>query len=151
MPHKIDLNSIQNIPLSYASCSIGCDASDTLPRKLKAIAEAGFNAIELNFQDIAKFAAEILGHEVSEGNYAELVIAAGEIRNLCESHKLKILMLQPFVNWEGWPHETFDYQNAVTRANGWIEVMNVVGTDMLQVYISKQKKKKKKNCGTRKL
>lgn len=133
MPHKIDPDSIQHIPLSYASCSIGCDASDALPQKLEAIAAAGFNAIELNFQDIVKYASEVLGREVAENNYAELITVAGQIRKLCETYSLKILMLQPFANWEGWPHETIDYKDAVTRANGWIEVMNVVGTDMLQV------------------
>ncbi|BDD56730.1 hypothetical protein MAP00_002160 [Monascus purpureus] len=133
MSHPIPFSSLQKIPLCYASCSIGSDASDTLPKKLEAISAAGFKAIELSFPDIVDYASRILGHQVATGNYAELITAAGEIRKLCEANSLKILMLQPFANWEGWPKDSAERQDAVTRANGWIEIMNVVGTDMLQV------------------
>lgn len=136
MSHPIPFSSLQKIPLCYASCSIGSDASDTLPKKLEAISAAGFKAIELSFPDIVDYASRILGHQVATGNYAELITAAGEIRKLCEANSLKILMLQPFANWEGWPKDSAERQDAVTRANGWIEIMNVVGTDMLQVFLS---------------
>lgn len=133
MSRTTPFSSLQKIPLSYASCSIGTDSSDTLPRKLEAIASAGFTAIELSFPDIVAYASRILGHEVAPENFAELSMAAGEIRKLCESYGLKIMMLQPFSNWEGWPHGSEGRQDAVNRANGWIGIMSIVGTDMLQV------------------
>ena len=129
----IDFPSLQKIPLSYATCSIGTDVSDTLPRKLEAIAGAGFNGIEINYTDIVAYASSILGHQISEENYVELVTAAAQIRKLCEANSLKILMLQPFANWEGWRRGSPEREDALRRASGWIEVMKAVGTDMLQV------------------
>ncbi len=42
-------------------------------------------------------------------------------------------MLQPFSNFEGWPEGSKKRDDAFARAKGWIEIMHVVGTDMLQV------------------
>ena len=128
-------DSLQQIPLAYASCSIGWSQEDTLPRKLEAISNAGFQGIELSFPDIIGFGSQSLGHSIASENYAELVNAAGEIRKLCELNKLKVMMLQPFANFEGWPKGSIEREDAFARANGWIEIMNVVGTDLLQVLL----------------
>ena len=133
MGHPIPFASLQKVPLCYASCSVGSKPSDTLPKKLEAIASAGFTAVELSFPDIVDFASRFLGHQVSSNNFSELVTAAKEIRKLCDSHGLKVLMLQPFANWEGWVPGSTEKHDAVVRANGWIDIMSAVGTDMLQV------------------
>lgn len=127
------MNSLHKIPLSYATCSIGNKPEDTLPRRLEAISNAGFSAIELSFPDILAYGSHSLGHEIEPENFAEIITAAGEIRKLCEANSLGIMMLQPFANFEGWPKGSIERQDAFTRANGWIEIMNVVGTDLLQV------------------
>ena len=128
--------SLQKIPLSYASCSIGCGPSDTLPRKLEAISKAGFISIELFFPDIVQYGSQILGHAVSPDDYAELITVARQIRKLCDANALTIMMLQPFANFEGWPQCSPERENAFIRAKGWIEIMKVAGTDLLQVIIS---------------
>lgn len=134
MPEQaIPQDSLRGIPLSYASCSIGSQSTDTLPRKLEAISNAGFQAIELSFPDIIEFGSRTLGHQVAPENFAELISAAGEIKKLCEGCGLKIMMLQPFANFEGWKRGSIEREDAFARANGWIEIMNVVGTDILQV------------------
>lgn len=133
MPAPVNFNSLQRMPLSYASCSIGSGPSDTLPRKLEAIAQAGFIAIELSFPDIIEYGSRILGHQIAPENYAELLSVAGEIRKLCDAHDLKVMMLQPFANFEGWPKGSVEREDAFTRAKGWMEIMKVVGTDLLQV------------------
>ncbi|KAE8142055.1 xylose isomerase-like protein [Aspergillus pseudotamarii] len=124
---------ISKIPLSYATCSIGASKSDTLPRKLDALHQAGFTGIELAFPDIVSYAQDLLGHEVAEDNYAELVTVAQDIRKQCEAKNLKVMMLQPFANFEGWPRGSKEREDAFARAKGWIEVMRAVGTDLLQV------------------
>ena len=131
---SITLSSVQQIPLSYASCSIGCRASDTLPRRLEAIGKAGFSAIELSFPDILEYAEQLLGHEVPPDDYVELAFVAREIRTLCKANNLDVMMLQPFANFEGWPKGSPERKNAFDKAAGWIEIMKVVGTDLLQVY-----------------
>lgn len=132
-PHSRD--SVKRVPLSYATCSIGNTEADTLPRKLEAISEAGFPAIELSFPDIIDYGSQLLGHQVETSNYAELVTVATDIRKLCVAKNLKVMMLQPFANFEGWPRDSQERKDAFARAEGWIEIMDAVETDILQVSV----------------
>ncbi|KAL4896118.1 xylose isomerase-like protein [Aspergillus ambiguus] len=129
----ISKESLQQIPVSYATCSIGCTNEHTLPRKLEAISTAGFTAIELAFPDIVDHASRKLGHPIAADNYPELTAVSKEIKELCQKNKLKIMMLQPFSNFEGWPRGSKERADALDRAHGWISVMQALGTDMLQV------------------
>lgn len=130
---SISRASLQKTPLSYASCSIGCGPKDTLPRRLEAISAAGFTAIELSFPDILDHGLQITGQPISPTDYPKIIPIAEDIRKLCDSHGLSIMMLQPFSNLEGWVKGSMDREQAFARASGWMEVMNVVGTDLLQV------------------
>lgn len=132
----ITYSSVQGIPLAYASCSIGCRPSDTLPRKLEAISKAGFTSIELSFPDIIDHGTHLLGHPIQPDNYTELLSIASEIRKLCDANSLGIMMLQPFANFEGWPKGSPEREDAFSRAKGWIEIMRTLGTDLLQVYLA---------------
>lgn len=126
--------STHGIPLAFASCSIGGE-SDGLHRRIEAIASAGFAAIELSFPDLQTFASQFLKREVKEDNYDDLCQAAEEVRRMCESHGLKILMLQPFSNFEGWKRGTKEREQAWERVKGWVRIMEACGTDLLQVGI----------------
>lgn len=129
----ISRQSLQKIPLAYASCSIGCGPNDTLARRLEAISNAGFISIELSFPDIVDFGSQQLGYPVQPDNYSVLLGVARDIRRLCDANALTVMMLQPFSNFEGWPKGSAEREEAFTRAKGWIEIMRVVGTDLLQV------------------
>lgn len=129
----------QKIPVCYASCSIGHDGSKhTLPAKLKAIADAGFNAIELSMPDILAYGQQISDSksEIDPKDYRTLQSVGQDIRKLCEKHGLKVLILQPFANFEGWPKGSEERKDAFERAKGWMSIMEAVGTDMLQVSVS---------------
>lgn len=130
----VTFSSVQTIPLSYASCSIGSGPSDTLPRKLEAISNAGFISIELSFPDILEYGAHLVSHPPDPEDFAELVKVAAEIKKLCDANSLSVMMLQPFANFEGWPRCSMEHQDAFVRAKGWIEIMKTVGTDLLQVH-----------------
>ena len=123
----------QKIPSCYATCSIGYKDEHSLPAKLKAIEQAGFDAIELSMPDILTYAQEVTGKEVDPKDYTTLVEVSRNIKKLCTEHQLKILMLQPFANFEGWPKGSSERQDAFYRAKGWMSIMVAVGTDMLQV------------------
>ncbi|KAI0204063.1 3-dehydroshikimate dehydratase [Astrocystis sublimbata] len=123
-----------SVPTSYATCSIGHSAAHTLPEKLKAISAAGFDGIELSMPDILSYGASLNdGQEPSPTDYDTLVSVGKSIRSLVETQKLRILMLQPFANFEGWPKGSKEREDAFTRAKGWMRIMEAVGTDMLQV------------------
>lgn len=103
--------------------------------KLKAISAAGFDAIELSLPDLLSFAQSHVGKNISEKDFTDLCIAGQEVKRMCATNGLKILVLQPFSNFEGWPEGSEERKDAFNRAKGWIEIMQAVGTDMLQVCI----------------
>ncbi|KAI2610488.1 xylose isomerase-like protein [Hypoxylon sp. NC1633] len=121
------------VPTCYATCSIGHEESHTLPLKLKAIADAGFDAIELSMPDILSYGKMLNSQEPDPEDYGALVEISKEIRVQAKEHKLKILMLQPFANFEGWPKGSTERRDAFERAEGWMRIMEAVGTDLLQV------------------
>jgi sugar phosphate isomerase/epimerase len=130
------------VPLAYASCSIGCKDSHTLPKKLTAIASAGFTAIELSMPDILAFAKMHLrphkqgdteSDDIDPKDYDSLVTAAATIKAMTDAKGLKVLILQPFANFEGWPEGSSEREDAFSRLRGWMRIMEAAGTDMLQV------------------
>ena len=121
------------VPTSYASCSIGFKPEHNVPAKLKAISAAGFEAIELAMPDLVSFAQEHVGQKVTKKDYTDLCVAGQEVKRLCAANGLKILVLQPFSSFEGWPKGSSERKDAFDRAKGWIRIMQAVGTDMLQV------------------
>lgn len=133
MSSYISFESLRNIPLSYASCSIGTKQSDTLPRKLEAIAAAGFIGIELSFPDILAYGSQITGRELGSHEYKPLVNVTKEIKKLVDSNGLQVMMLQPFGNFEGWPDGSREREDAFRRVVGWMDIMEAAGTDLLQV------------------
>jgi len=131
----LQLSSLTTVPVSYATCSIGCRDDHTLPKKLDAISKAGFAAIELSMPDIVSFASLHIRTEVGPSDYDDLVSAAKVIKAMCDAKELKVLMLQPFSNFEGWPEGSDERKDAFDRARGWIRIMEASGTDMLQVSV----------------
>lgn len=133
MAKRLDFaECISTIPTSYATVSIGTPEIP-LPEKLRAIASAGFNGIELGFPDLLSFASQLKGRKVDAKEYHQICEAAEEVKKQCEELGLRIMMLQPFSNFEGWSYGTPERGDALQRAAGWIEIMRTVGTKMLQV------------------
>ncbi|KAG8532493.1 uncharacterized protein KY384_002370 [Bacidia gigantensis] len=124
--------SLASIPTSYATASIGTPQTP-LQSKLEAIASAGWQGIELAFPDLLSFASRNLGKEVDSHDYDVLCNAGQEVRRLCEGLGLKIVMLQPFSNFEGWKPKSEERKDAFTRVKGWIRIMEAIGCNMLQV------------------
>lgn len=138
-----------SIPTCYATVSIG--TPDTpLDQKLEAIAAAGFQGIELGFPDLLSFASKRQNQEVQAQDFDTLCHVAPEVKQLVEKKGLKLVMLQPFSNLEGWPEGSDGREDAFRRAKGWIRIMEAVGTDMLQV-ISKHRHGKRRGMTNNKL
>lgn len=125
-------SSLSSIPTCYATVSIGTPETP-LDQKLEAIAGAGFEGIELGFPDLLSFASQRQNKEVQPQDFDTLCNAGREVKQLVEKNGLKIVMLQPFSNFEGWEEGSEGREDAFRRARGWIRVMQAVGTDMLQV------------------
>jgi sugar phosphate isomerase/epimerase len=129
---SIPRSSLDSIPTSFATVSLG-KPSDSLLLKLSAISSAGFKGVELGFPDLVSFASEYHKKEIKEDDYDRLCEAGKGVKMICEQSNLRIIMLQPFSNFEGWKKGSKERKEAFERAKGWIRVMQSVGTDMLQV------------------
>ena len=127
-PHS----SLTSIPPPEPTVSVGTPSSP-LAQKLHAISSAGFQGIELGFPDLLSFTSQNLGRDVDPYEYDILCTSAQEVKRMCQELGLKIVMLQPFANFEGWVPDTEERVDAFRRAKGWIRIMQALGTDMLQV------------------
>ena len=133
---SLEIESLRSIPISFASCSIGCKPDHKLQKKINALAAAGFKAIELSFPDIQTIASDHLRKQVQPNDYDDLCTAARVIKAWLDTKGMKVMMLQPFANFEGWQEGSEERKDAFSRARGWIEIMKACGTDLLQVRIA---------------
>lgn len=119
--------------LCFATCSIG-PPTHSLVDKLNAIRDAGFDSIELSMPDLIAFANALPGEkqEVGQDDFEELAGAAKEVKSLCVQRSLKIILLQPFANFEGWDRETPEWEDAWRRVRGWIKIMLCCDCSTLQ-------------------
>ncbi|KAL8977119.1 MAG: hypothetical protein Q9205_007011 [Flavoplaca limonia] len=125
-------SSLTSIPTCYATVSIGTPTTP-LDQKLAAIASAGFQGIELGFPDLLSYASQTYNKDVDAQDFDTLCEAGRNVCTMCQEAGLKIVMLQPFSNFEGWPEGSEGREDAFRRAKGWIQIMQAVGTNMLQV------------------
>lgn len=130
------MESLKQLPLAYASCSIGCKEEHTLPKRLDAISDAGFTGIELSMPDLVSFAnlnIQSGSQSIGDHDFEALVDAARELKSLLNTKGLKVMMIQPFANFEGWAEGSEERKDAWIRVDGWTRIMEAVGCDMLQV------------------
>lgn len=129
---SIAKDSLSSIPTCYATVSVGTP-NHNLEEKLKAIAGAGFQGVELGFPDLLSFASKKHDRDVGSQEFDILCNSGVDVKRICTELGLKIVMLQPFSNFEGWKPQSAERKDAFNRAKGWIRIMEAVGTDMLQV------------------
>ncbi|CAK4029754.1 Hypothetical predicted protein [Lecanosticta acicola] len=128
------MDDLSSLPLSYASVSIGYKPAHTLPLKLDAIASAGFQAIELGMPDLVSFAnLHFKTDKITDHAWEDLTAAARALKPILSAKNLKVLMLQPFANFEGWAENSPERKDAWERVENWTNIMQVLGCDMLQV------------------
>ncbi|KAH9836277.1 xylose isomerase-like protein [Rhodofomes roseus] len=115
----------------------GMNSAHTLPMKLRAIAEAGFPQVEIGFPDLEAYASQAFpGYKEldnsGKGDLYNLLKTAKEIRELCRELGLKVLVVHPFSEFEGYDDERKRKEN-MTRARAWFKVLAALDCQMLQV------------------
>lgn len=134
MADILSMTSLRAIPASFASCSISNHPSHSLPAKLQSLHKAGFRAIELSMPDLLDYASSLdSNRDISPDDYSTLCAAARELKKLCDSLEIEIMLLQPFANFEAWPRDSDERKEAFERAHGWIDIMEASGCKTLQV------------------
>lgn len=140
-PKALDMESLQSLPLAYASCSLGCKPEHTILRRIEAIASAGFTGIEVSMPDLVALANDkdvelpnrTQGQQISNKNFEQLRAVAAIVRDHLKKHGLEAMLMQPFANFEGWPKGSADRKEAWERVEGWVSVMEVLECKTLQV------------------
>lgn len=125
------------IPTAFASVSLQARSGADLPSKMHAIRSAGFDAMELGMPDLLEYGKVVVtgDGEIDPGDYETIATVAANVRQLAASLGLKLMMLQPFANFEGWSktENAEERADAFERARGWMTVMEAAGIDILQV------------------
>lgn len=95
-------------------CIATVSLSGTVPEKLKAIAAAGFDGIEMFENDLSHHAG-----------------SPRDVRRMCDDLGIGIAMLQPFRDFEGCPRDRL--QKNLDRAERRFDLMHALGTDLMLV------------------
>lgn len=99
-----------------------------LPEKLKQASEAGFEGIEIFYEDLEYFASDY-GDNKDEKN---LLAAAQAIRDICDDNNLTIIGLQPFMFYEGLVDRK-EHASRITKLKLWFKLVKIFGTDTIQI------------------
>ena len=99
--------------------------------KMASIRHAKFDGMELAMKDILDFHKAQTGQTITEKDVDSVVEAARAIKEIADAIGLRIIMLQPFNQFEGWGPAR--RETSFDRAADWLRVMDALGTDILQV------------------
>ncbi|KAI5817245.1 sugar phosphate isomerase [Pyronema omphalodes] len=116
------------LPIAIASMSLGRAAHHDLETKLAAASAAGFRGVELFYEDI-----KLPARAMTEGKFeTNLHISAQHFRDLCDKYNLKIIVFQPFKNYDGLlsPQR---HAEKIEKLKNWIKIAKILRTDIIQI------------------
>ncbi|KAI5365330.1 Putative xylose isomerase-like, TIM barrel domain, xylose isomerase-like superfamily [Septoria linicola] len=130
---------------AISSQSLGRAWEHALYPKLKAASEAGFEGVEIFFEDLAYLAnvytqerledhgaTETTEGKSSEPSEQDLLRAAEDVRGWCEQFKLEVLCLQPLQNFEGVKSSSA-HTSSITNLKLWLRLCRKLNTQMILI------------------
>ncbi|KAK9319302.1 xylose isomerase-like protein [Lipomyces orientalis] len=115
-------------PISIASLSLGRAPHHDLAEKIHAASAAGFQGIELYYEDI-----ELHAKQSSDGSFEENILKSAQVfKDLCDECNLKVIVLQPFTNYDGLL-DPAEHAQQIDKIKLWFKIAKVVGTDLILV------------------
>lgn len=112
---------------AIASMSLGRAWVHSLSEKLAQAAHAGFEGVEIFYEDL-----EYLAKEKGSLNNENLFAAAHEIRALCDRYKLEVIGMQPFMFYEGLIDRS-QHEQKLQKLKVWFQIVKILGTDIIQI------------------
>ncbi|KAL1963038.1 hypothetical protein VTN77DRAFT_8786 [Rasamsonia byssochlamydoides] len=109
---------------AIASMSLGQPGIHDLPGKLRQASRYGFEGIEIFFEDLETFART---------SRISILEAARQVRQLCDSLRLDVVCLQPFLFYEGLLDRDEHARQISDRLPLWFKIAQLLGTDLVQV------------------
>jgi len=108
--------------------SLGRASVHDFTKKMNEARRHGFRAIELFFEDLQTYAVQAFGDD----SELSLTKAACNIRNICSVREIKIMCLQPFLNYEGLC-DRVAHKTAINDMSFWITLAQILDTDLISI------------------
>ncbi|MCJ1441168.1 MAG: hypothetical protein MMC23_001654 [Stictis urceolatum] len=119
------IRAVDRLPIAMASLSVGRATQHELELKIKAIAEAGFQGVEVFYEDI-----KIPVRRTSGSFDYNLLRSATHFRYLCDIHGLTITCLQPFKNYEGLLSAQ-RHTEKIEKLRVWLKIAAILRVDLI--------------------
>jgi len=124
---------------AISSMSLGrAYAGHDLMFKLEEAANAGFEGIEIFYEDLEYDAKKlVLGRSATMDDNVvpttqDLLAASTSIREKCDELSLTIVGLQPFIFYEGLK-DAEEHAKAIDKLEVWFQIVKRLGTDVIQI------------------
>ncbi|KAK9234911.1 xylose isomerase-like protein [Lipomyces kononenkoae] len=115
-------------PISIASLSLGRASHHDLAEKIHAASAAGFQGVELFYEDI-----ELHAKQNSNDSFEESILQSAKVfKDLCDECNLKVVVLQPFMNYDGLL-DPIERAQQIVKIKLWFKIAKAVGTDLILV------------------
>ncbi|OBT68480.1 hypothetical protein VE03_02782 [Pseudogymnoascus sp. 23342-1-I1] len=118
---SVDKEIMLDNQVAIASISLGQHSSHTLPRKIVAAAQNGLLGLEITYPDL-----EFYSNSLS----IPMLDAAREIKNLCTAHRVRVIALVSFQNFEG---HLSPLNERLRKAGYWLAISRALGAEYIQV------------------
>ena len=115
---------------AIASMSLGRAWVHNFDTKVKEAAKAGFEGIEVFYEDLEYMARKYSGNDDPEES--QLLLAAEQIRKACDQAGLTVICLQPFMFYEGLTDRK-EHEAKIEKLKTWFKLVNILGTDVIQI------------------
>jgi len=114
---------------AIATVSLGrSEAGHTLLSKIEKAAKHSFKGIEVFFECL-EYHAKGLAGGLSDAN---LLVAAQQVRESCNSYGITVMVLQPFIFFGGII-DPLVHAEAIKRLELWLKLAKTLGTDLIQI------------------
>ncbi|EXJ78922.1 hypothetical protein A1O3_08422 [Capronia epimyces CBS 606.96] len=112
---------------AIASMSLGRAWVHELDKKLREASEAGFEGVEIFYEDL-----EYLARTYGEVSPATLLQASAKLRQTCDALNLTIIGMQPFLFYEGLIDRE-EHAAKIEKLKVWFKIVKILGTDIIQI------------------
>lgn len=125
---------LKTVPQAVMSASLGYADVQSIEAKVAAAAAEHFDGIEIFYECLRVASLRLANKPIEQmPTDAEILAGAHYIRQLCDSHRIRIVALQPWLNYVG----LMDRQERDRRVQDvlplWFQVADMLGTDIIQV------------------
>ena len=108
--------------------SLGAAKHHSMQEKLYQAGAHGFKGVEIFYPDLEALAE----HQAGGATEANLLKAADKIKQICESNKLDIISLQPFMFYDGLLSGD-EHNSKLEKMKLWFKLVKQLGTDMISI------------------